>query len=169
MPRGVSRCCARAHRTGWRAPARAAAFVSRVADCGFFRTRCHVIALHSAKSCAVSEDLIHQFDQAGIANEMFHERFIQCGQTQSMLAGERHHVTVSDLIRAGHQVRSDDAVGATQIVRHKLMAWVGHQAAEHAKGVIGRHAVAQQWMRGDAGKSELRYGAGGKGGDVFEP
>ena len=37
--RSVSRCCARAHRTGWRALARAAAFVRRVADCRFFRDR----------------------------------------------------------------------------------------------------------------------------------
>jgi len=41
--RGVTRCCARAHRPGWRAPARATALVSRVAD---FRLKCrHRLAI----------------------------------------------------------------------------------------------------------------------------
>jgi len=113
--------------------------------------------------------LSHQFNQTGFPCEASCQRFIECGQTEFMLAGECDKVTIGDLIRASHQIGSDNAVGATQIIRYKLMALVGEQLTKHAKRRFRCHAVAEQRMRRYSGKSKLCHRAGGKRGNVFEP
>ena len=51
-----------------------------------------------------------QLNEVRFAGEGFCQRFIQRGQTASMLAGERNQIAVGDLIRARHQVGSHHAV-----------------------------------------------------------
>ena len=59
---------------------------------------------------------VDQLNKVCFAGEGFCQRFIQRGQTASMLAGERNRIAVGDLIRAGHQVGSHHTVGGTQVV-----------------------------------------------------
>ncbi len=112
---------------------------------------------------------MHQFNETRFAGKTFYQRFIEGCQTDAMLAGQRGEVAVSDLMGAGHQIGSDDAVGATQIVGHKLVARVGQQLTKHPKCRVGRHAVAEQRMGGNPRKSKLDHRAGGERGNALEP
>ena len=49
------------------------------------------------------------------------------------------------------------------------MARIGDQLTENTERRVRRHAVAEQWMRGDARESKLSDGTGGKGGNLLEP
>lgn len=75
-----------------------------------------------------------------------------------MLASQGDQVAVGDLIRAGHEIGSHHAVGTTQIVREETMARIGEQSAKHTKRVVGCHAVAEQRVRGNTRKAELKTG-----------
>ncbi len=86
-----------------------------------------------------------------------------------MLQGERDEIAVCDLIRASHQFRPHDAVGAAQIVGNEFMARVGDELAENAKCQVRSQAITEQRMRGDARKSKLHNRAGRKRGNIPEP
>ena len=72
-----------------------------------------------------------------------------------MLPGERDEIAVGDLTCASHQFRPHDAVGATQVVGNELMPRVRDELAESAERHVGRQAVTEQGMRGDARKTQL--------------
>ena len=86
-----------------------------------------------------------------------------------MLPGERHKVVVGDLVRADHFVGAYDSIFTAQIVRNKTMPLIREKSAEDAKGLVGRHAVAEQRMRGHPGEPKLRNRTGGEVFDVAQP
>jgi hypothetical protein len=86
-----------------------------------------------------------------------------------MLPGERDEIAVGDLTCASHQFRPHDAVGATQVVGNELMPRVRDELAESAERHVGRQAVTEQGMRGDARKTQLDNRTGRKGGNALEP
>jgi hypothetical protein len=65
---------------------------------------------------------IDQLNQARFAGEIFDEWFIESCQAQSMLARKRYKITISNLICSIHKIGPDNAIGATQIIGHELMA-----------------------------------------------
>ncbi len=64
-----------------------------------------------------------------------------------MLAGQSNQVTVGDLIRTAHQIRSYDTVFATQIIRDETVARVGKQMAQNDESLVGCHAITEQRVR----------------------
>ena len=77
-----------------------------------------------------------------------------------MLSGERHKVVVGDLVRADHFVGAYDSIFTAQIVGNKTMSWVREKSAEDAKGLVGRHAVAERRMGGNSRETQLRHRTG---------
>ncbi len=73
-----------------------------------------------------------------------------------MPPGQSDEVMVGDLIRTTHQVRAQDPVFTTEIIRNKMMACVCQKSSQDAEGLIRRHAVAEKRMGGNPRKTKLR-------------
>lgn len=63
-----------------------------------------------------------------------------------MLSGQCNKITVGDLIRAGHQIRPNDSIRRTQIIRDELVARISKQFAQDAERVIWCESESKQRM-----------------------